>query len=485
MIINVLFLVFVFVLKHSWYCHELNIEEAKNVYPRFYNILRNIGFNALSLFSILFFFVLCINLVLLFNIITLYRDRKIAVLFFTVTAIIFFLTEVVLRTVGFKPGMHIWSRHFRPVNNLSEYKGFYADENGITKVVGTTGNVIAQRIASGNPLYEKDEIGEVYGLAGSYLNLLGRQNKNTLSLLYFSIKQKPESTWTEWETAVVNYIHGPINEDGFRSISFRRHKHEKPSVLLLGDSFTWGHSASDITNSFADILLGKGYVVYNTGITGTDVAQYLAVARKYIPELLPDFVVVNFYLGNDVTYFKREILPHYPVFFYTNAGVLVTCPYGKYFENKEAAYHFLISQWHIPERENTFNDVCSQFVLTTLLWKALIWTESLPYINPLNINKYHREANNRKYPQPYCNTELKAIKRIAEDNGAKFILSSIPEVHRFSKKTAKDFSGLFEGLEYVEMEVEKSDYNLGDGHFNDKGHKNYAEFILNGINYEK
>ena len=57
----------------------------------------------------------------------------------------------------------------------------------------------------------------------------------------------------------------------------------KKKVLMLGDSFLYGHSAENFTSSFANNLLAKGYYVYNTGISGADVTQYKAIADKYIP----------------------------------------------------------------------------------------------------------------------------------------------------------------------------------------------------------
>jgi hypothetical protein len=62
-------------------------------------------------------------------------------------------------------------------------------------------------------------------------------------------------------------------------------------------------------------------------------------------------------------------------------------------------------------------------------------------------------------------------------NDSKFILSCIPDVMSYRIKRAKDVPNLFEGLKYYEMKVNKTDYNLDDGHFNIQGHRKYAAFL--------
>ncbi len=215
-------------------------------------------------------------------------------------------------------------------------------------------------------------------------------------------------------------------------------------------------------------------------MSATDVAQYLAVAKEYIPVLKPDIVIVNFYLGNDITYYKRDVLPYTPVFFYTNAGVLMSCTQGEYFKNKEEAYDLYLHQWSVPENDNIINCVMAQTVITTMAWRALVKFKLANY-GISDVAKYYHEADKRKYAKPYCNEELKQLKKIADENGATFILSSIPEVYTYTFNTKKDFPDLFEGLDYVEMNVNKSDYKLDDGHFNDAGHKRYADFLIQQI----
>jgi hypothetical protein len=105
-----------------------------------------------------------------------------------------------------------------------------------------------------------------------------------------------------------------------------------------------------------------------------------------------------------------------------------------------------------------------------------------PYLNfNPELDKYYSITNKLKHKMPYSNVELSKIKDISTQYGAKFILSSIPEVFHNSIKTTKDFSDLFEGLEYIEMPVKKSNYSLKDAHYNEEGHKSYADFLMKHI----
>jgi lysophospholipase L1-like esterase len=363
-------------------------------------------------------------------------------------------------------------------------KGYYSDTNGIFKIDSFTRLEIKRNISSGNKNLGEWQINEVYSLASENIEIINGEVNNEFSSLYKRIIKKDTLTLSDFEKGIIEYVNCPINQDGFKSIPFKQYKSEKPKVLLLGDSFTWGHSTSHKSYSFADQLLAKEYVIYNASITATDVAQYLAIAKKYISLLKPDFVIVNFYLGNDITYYKREPLQNAPVFFYTNAGVLMACPHGKYFENADSAYNFYLNQWSIPENDNIINKIMSKTVLTTLCWRLLLKLEITNY-GKSYIAAYYQDAEIRKYSFPYCNVELEEINRISNENDAKFILSSIPEVYTNTFNTKKNFPDLFEGLDFIEMDVTKEDYKLDDGHFNNLGHKRYADFLIKQIEANK
>lgn len=444
------------------------------------------------LFTIALVTTLLLNIYLIFKIIALIQDKR--------TAILFFVSLVVALVVATKI-IDAWNtnreiRRFESVSVLKEFSGFYTDEWGISKVDSITSRVIADNIVSRdesvicegeNSADSIDNItSEVSRLKEDYRKILDGEIQNELSRCYFSIQQKPDSIRTEWEKAVTNYMRQPINEDGFRSIAFKKYNHKKPSILLLGDSFTWGHSADNAGNSFADILLGMGYVVYNTGITGSDVAQYLAIAEKYIPELQPDFVIANFYLGNDISYYKREVLPFKPFFYHTNAGFLLACPHGIYL-SKEEAYH-LTQAYYLPfvNDDNIVGKCLLKTVLGPSIIKMLDKSPFTPYLTSKGdsvVEAYYTKIAKRKYSMPYSNQELNGIKKRAEQYNARFVLSVIPWIDRFANKRTRDFPDLFEGLDYIEMQADESDYNMRDGHYNNQGHSRYAHFLKEFIEH--
>ncbi len=455
-------------------------EELKECYPRFCEIIYWLAQKITPLFWLWLIAFVALNGFLIYRLAKQTCKLKELIVFSVAMLLSFVAAEFILRKFNYKPGTHTYVRYFTPVDSLYMLEGFTADSSGIFKVDLAARQKVCQNISAKNTTYSAKQIHEVFSLASESIELMEGQANTNFARLYKQLSVKDSSTLLPLEKAIIDFVHCPINADGFRSIAFKHYAGAGKKVLLLGDSFTWGHSSSKKSFSFSDELLAKGYVVYNAGISATDVAQYLAIAKQYIPVLKPDVVIVNFFLGNDVTYYRREVKPYAPVLFATNAGNLIACPQGNYFENAQQVYNLYLHQWQIPEDDNIINCLMAQSVITTLAWRALVKLEIANYGNS-DVEKYYHKAEKRKYAKPYCNIELNEIRNIAENNGAEFILSSLPEVYTYTFNTQKDFPNLFEGLEYVEMEVSKSDYKLEDGHFNNEGHKKYAAFLIEQI----
>ncbi|MCG3167503.1 MAG: hypothetical protein POELPBGB_03295 [Bacteroidia bacterium] len=470
------------VFKAVWFLENFSgtsLSDIQEIYPRFYKVVFLIAHQTSNCIGIWFILFLFLNGLLIYLFAGFYNKKSEVVLATIVVLLLFAAAEFTLRKSGYKPGIHTYVRYFNRVDSLYIMKGFEADENGIFKVSKTAVDEIREKVKTKDSTLTKNQTLEVYSLVNEHIDLLNKKQDNEFAHNYYKLAVTDSSKLSELEKTVVGFVSSPINSDGFRSIEFKPYENKKPKILLIGDSFTWGHSATVKSGSFADILLARGYTVYNAGISGTDVAQYLAVAKKYIPLLKPDVVIVNFFLGNDITYFRREVKPFTPAFFPTNAGNLMTCPHGTYFKDMHEAYKFNLQLYEIVEDENMFNYVMSKTVITTLMWKILLKAGIVNYGS--QVRNYFNENEKIKYPKPYCDNELREIKSIAEQNAARFILSSIPEVYRFTFNTKKDFPDLFDGLDYVEMEVTKEDYKLDDGHFNDFGHKRYADFLIRQI----
>ncbi|MCF8257368.1 MAG: hypothetical protein K9J06_07430 [Flavobacteriales bacterium] len=75
-----------------------------------------------------------------------------------------------------------------------------------------------------------------------------------------------------------------VNSEGFHSPEFSDVDSTRPTAMLIGDSFTWGMSATDIDSSFASILRDRsGWNIYNFGIPAADPVQYSLIAEHYVP----------------------------------------------------------------------------------------------------------------------------------------------------------------------------------------------------------
>ncbi len=478
--INIAIVLMVLVLLYALEFSQMSILELQPIFPTFYSWAYWIAHHTTVLFITLFILFVVINVgaaLLAIKERNLHREASLAL--FAVCFTLAF-TEVILRLIGHDPGIHTRVKYFQQVDSLYALNGFYVDSLGIMKIDSHARNAVHDRIQKGvRDFSSATDVPEVFLLASESLDMLEGKEENAFARQFRFASNKNPETRSELEAGILAYVKEPINEDGFRSIAFKQYESQKPKVLLLGDSFTWGHSAKSGYNSFADELLSYGFVVYNTGITATDVAQYLAIAKHYIPILKPDIVILSFYLGNDITYYKRDVRSYSSAFYATNAGILTACPTGICFDSAQDAYNFYLSKWKIPERDNTFNSVMAKSVITTLIWKMLL---NIEIVTKSESQAHHFRMGERlKHSSPYCNEELKQIKQIAETNDARFILSIIPEVYAQTFVTKKDYPNLFTGLDFIEIMVSKKDYNLDDGHFNNRGHKRYAEFLTQHI----
>jgi len=136
-----------------------------------------------------------------------------------------------------------------------------------------------------------------------------------------------------------------INSDGFRSREFSTLSPRKKKILFIGDSFTWGMSATPFPDSsFCDLLASDtNYTIINTGIPVADPLQYWSIANKYIPAIKPDLVLVMFYMGNDLMREERKLVPN-NFYYWTNAGAIYTDIDGKHFTSAQAAYNYLANE---------------------------------------------------------------------------------------------------------------------------------------------
>jgi len=257
-----------------------------------------------------------------------------------------------------------------------------------------------------------------------------------------------------------------INTDGFRGNEFKYLETSKPKILLIGDSFTWGAAARPITNSYADLLQKAGYYVYNGGIPGTDLQQYAMVAEKYTPLLKPDVVAVCVYMGNDVSTRPLLLKPGKNLHYDTSVGFLLGYDdNGNFFKNAREAFLYLKKR-KCGYCGNLWDFFLFKTVIGKGIYRLLHQGPGLPY-DPT---------------RKWIKTALKKIQDTCTANDSRMIIFLVPFKNQDTAK-AKSIERnlpLFEGFcYYYPKNLEKSDYQLPpDKHFNNKGHRKFADFII-------
>ena len=378
------------------------------------------------------------------------------------------LAEMVLRLVGYHPGQFTYNKDIHPVDSLYTVKGYVTDEFGIKKV---------DTDFFYNQYMKEQDVENVVswvrgakthtGVFRAHLFLQWKMLKPDNEFWHVHDSIARAGATDAWSEAYLQYAHSPINADGFYSIPFDTVASSRKRILLLGDSFTWGHSTFNLTNSFANRLLARGYQVYNTGISSTDVAQYAGILNRYIGKLKPDMVIVNFCMGNDVDYIGRKLMPYVPVTFHTNAGRILSFQAGHQFETKEKAYDNLMRNMLIPQT-TPVNRIMSRTVLSTLIWEFLVHRGIIAhqFIDKMELTD-----------KLAVNDQLRDMQHVCDSLGIRFILSSIPEIEQGKLQGAETVNGLFKGILYHQPQVTPKMYFIADRHFNNAGHLFYANYL--------
>lgn len=303
---------------------------------------------------------------------------------------------------------------FKPVDSLQVWDSFYMDENGIYKA--------------------------------------GRDYWN----------QDAHREWT-------------INSEGFRGREFIPDSLNDSaiSLLLIGDSYTWGAHAEPPDRCFADLLdKDEKFICYNAGIPGTDPAQYAQVAKTYVPRLKPEYTLVILYLGNDLMDSVRPIVSHKNIYYQTTAGWLPVSYKGRHFASARESYEYVT------------NKFSPHSLWENIILKTAIGTAALTF--PLRMEEY-AEWRKRKNSS-VTNDYLKEILAVCRKNNSSFRIFIIPreadlkkEFYRnplnyISRHYPKVISGL-ESRSFVFPFKKEHLYPQPDGHLNNAGHAFAADFI--------
>jgi hypothetical protein len=376
------------------------------------------------------------------------------------------------------PGFHSYTQWFSAVDTLVFHQGFVADSDGVFKVDNRVRLFYQEQLKHREfkPFTLKNVNLEVYGMEYQFKGL--DTQATILGRLYTSLLKKEKLD--DVDTAIINYCKCPINTDGFKSIAFQRYSSKRKKILLIGDSFTWGHNAEPITNCFADYLLSQGFIVYNTGISGSDPAQYKAVAEKYIPLLQPDVVVVNFFMGNDIQYFERKPKSFIPIFYSTNATNLISCPRGVYFDNMDSCYAYSYRGLTFPQVD-IFSKLCAKTAIGTAIWMVANKL-GLYDRNHICDKTIHENEDRLLEKKPVSNRQITSIDSLSKQFNAEFLLLAIPDLRNGKLYRAKDEKSLFENMKYYDPPVAEKDYVESNGHYSNIGQLKHGKFIEQLVN---
>lgn len=388
--------------------------------------------------------------------------------------------ELGLQVGGLDPGKIFQFRYFQKVDELILWEDYSANAAGITAFNQQGADLAATGMWKGEKVKRFNaNIGfaaSSYSVYEDFQELRDGDSEGPFADMLDSLLQLPPDQLDSLDRAHLLYRQRPINDDGFRSIPFVPYPGPRKKVLLLGDSFTFGWSARPWTQSFADYLRTLGYVVYNAGITATGPDQYEAIAREYIPRLQPDFVIVNFFMGNDILHYPVHAEPHKMVFYPTNAGLMQAYPGYEHLPDPETAYQFMVNEYYIQPND-WFSSLCSSTALGTMTWRVAQRFDFLSSITERPNEAYFERNAARKSPTPVSEQYLLNIKQWTEDHGGRFIGSIIPDVRDLSPDLDRDYPDLFPRLNMAVPSVTMDDYHPTEEHFNVPGHRRYALFL--------
>ena len=173
-------------------------------------------------------------------------------------------------------------------------------------------------------------------------------------------------------------------------------------------------------------------------------------------------------MGNDIMPFERTVRPHQPILYGTNAGNVYSFQVDEQFETREKAYENVVKNMIVPQT-NQLNRLAAKTVISSLAWAVAAKIGLIDH-------KFSAFPDNPDYAD--SKRELNRIISFCEKNNVPLILSIVPELNGDELIGAEKFPEVFnDEIEFYESDLVADEYYPGDGHFNDLGHKAYADHI--------
>lgn len=263
---------------------------------------------------------------------------------------------------------------------------------------------------------------------------------------------------------VANHARDPdvINVWGYRSPSFNEPKRGRTTLMFLGDSFTWGDYAEPHSEAFPSVVRRAGYQVHNLGIGGVGVRQYRAEAELYVPQLKPDVVCVMFYPGNDFEY-EPPIRPGFPRYYPTDVALLPA----------------LTDEGEPIPLTESIATFYGHYGPGPLAWVRRQMSGSALFMLASRVGRPEATFETRVHA---AREELRAIRKCAEENGARLLLfvlwvrdgTSAPECNTENTvRLLSEFSPIA-----VPEQPEDCYPPWPEYHYNTEGHGRVGAFII-------
>lgn len=272
-----------------------------------------------------------------------------------------------------------------------------------------------------------------------------------------------------------------INKEGFRSLYLfsqpvidSLHANGKKVILLIGDSYTYGMNA-DSGYSFANLLEGDKYAIFNAGVPGTDAPQYEAVIKEFVQSgmIKPDKILVCF-SGNDLNHLPdRTLTPGIPLIFQANVGPLYSWQGGqedKVFPSAKSAYQNIL-------RRYTIMGVLGESRLTYILGHSVLVSKL--------IGLFQQDQEPRVHPPGWIDPvsdHIREMTRICNLHTIPVQFVLLPcKIFVSGKKGAQ-----IEGVQMIDPTLfTLDDFSKGfDDHPNNNGHRKIADELKKLVDWK-
>ncbi len=256
-------------------------------------------------------------------------------------------------------------------------------------------------------------------------------------------------------------------------------------LMVVGDSFVWGYSATHPDSSFCRIL-SKSFQIGHYGIPAADPLQYSLICSLYLPEEKPDVLFLILFLGNDLLPYQAKRIDGIPFCAHSNKGFVYSAVDGIQFPDLDSAANYLFKRrYYLKKPEGIAENLVSHSSVLSLCWR-LSWRIREKYV-------FEKERQNPS------NTlqALRGASVAASRSDVRCMALLVPELKEAGLDTtqlSRRYQSLQSGLSLLGIETYWADYGpkayrpYPDGHWNNQGHRMAAmhiRHILKRIEFRK